>query len=350
MTAVKILGICANIRNGVDFAEIAASGVQWVRIGTGFPWADKLYGTLSDSYLRCKEAMCKAKASGLNVMGITPLIGGRSWSEERQKSIWKDAWPKEIVGYRYVDPEFYDIVEEVCAWIARDLEGLVDDVWQIANEMDAPTFRGPYGLETAKKLAWAEARGIRREKPDALCGINPAYMTETSRILFRACYAEGTPLNYAGIDGYYGSWSAGTVEKWQETIDEIHEITGMNVLVNEWGYSSIGAVAPKPVRFAEKNGLGSVCATKTWHYAWKGETVHTEELQAAYLKRGLEILYTHPHCLGGFIYCWSDDPTCGRCGQPDCPAECAWGIVRCDKTPKPAYWVVREASQKFKDA
>ncbi len=338
----KIIGICGG---RMDYASVAEAGIGWVRLGTSFPWSDKLYGTETEEYRRVKEEMRKAHAAGVRVMGITPLIGGIRWDEEKGKGVWFDGWPQEIMGCRYADDEFYEIIEEVCAWMAKDLEGLVDDLWQIANEMDIDTFRGPYGLEVAKKLAWAEARGIKRVRPQACCGINPAHLGREARILFEECYGEGSPLDYAGIDGYFGSWASGSVEKWIPVIDEIHAITGAKVLVNEWGYSSIGVVKPIPADFVMTGNIGSVCATKTWHNAWKGEAEHTEELQADYLTRGLEILAQHPHALGGFMYCWQDDKICYHCGQPNCPAECGWGIVRSDGSRKPAWFAVRKASE-----
>lgn len=340
----RIIGICGG---DMDYAFAAEAGIGWVRLGVMFPWKDRLYGTEKEEYIHIKEEMRRAHAAGVKVMSITPLMGAFSWDAELGKSVWNDGWPQDIMGWRYADDEFFDLVEEVCAWLARDLEGLVDDVWQIANELDISTFRGPYGLETAKRLAWASARGVKSVRPGARCGINPSHLGREGRILFTDCYGEGSPLDYAGVDGYFGSWSGGTVEDWTEVIDAIHAITGTPVLVNEWGYSSIGKVAPVPADFVRQGDINSVCATKTWHNAWKGETEHTEEIQAEYLARGLEIMNTHPHAMGGFMYCWQDDEVCYHCGQRNCPAECGWGIIRSDGSPKPAWYAVRDAYRKM---
>lgn len=339
----KIIGICG----AGDMAKIKEAGIEWIRMPALFPWTDKLYGTLKDKYIEYREIMKDAKAHGIKVAAISPLIGMYLFDDEKKCALWKDAWPQNIMGYSYGDDQFYKIIEEVCAWIAKDLDGIVDDVWQISNEMDSPTFRGPYKLEVAKKLSWASAKGIRSIRPDALCGINPAHLTDYARELFRMCYAEGTPLNIAGIDGYYGSWAPGSVEAWDATINEIHEITGCKVIVFEWGYSSIGKVTPPPEKDIVINGVGSVCTTKSWHNSWKSESEHTEEIQAEYVTRGLEIIQNNPNALGGFLFSWKDDLLCYHCGQPDCPSECGWGVIRHDLTPKPVFYAIQKASKEL---
>jgi len=339
----KMIGICG--RN-YDYKLLKKAGIEWVRIGTSFPFEDKLYGKLTERYQNSKKMMENAVANGIKVMGITPLLGSTRFDPELNRPDWADGWPRDILNDNYGNPSCYERVEEICAWMAKDLEGLVTDVWQIANELDIEVFRGPYSLDVADKLAIASAKGIRSVRPEALCGINPAGMRNEGLELFKRCYYLGSPLNYAGIDGYFGSWDHGDVEYWNTVIDRIVEITHMPVIINEWGYSSIGAV--KPVSRYQYNPYEhNVCATKLWYFSCEGESEHTEAIQSEYLARGLELFDQHPHVLGSFMYCYSDDEICYHCGQRDCPAECGWGIVHSDGTLKKSYKAVKNTIKKL---
>ena len=118
------------------------------------------------------------------------------------------------------------------------------------------------------------------------------------------------------------------------------------VLANEWGYSSDGQMAeetPDPSQIPL--GLNEVCHTKRWFNQVGGG--HTPGIQADYFRRGLRIFAEHPHCLGSFMFCWRDAYHCYHCGEPDCPAECFWGIVDTECRPKPAYYAVKEALEEF---
>ena len=330
----KIIGIGGR---DFDYDMIKKTCIAAVRIGVPFPFTDKIYGTVSSGYINAKEQMKKAAANGIKVMGVTPLIGSIRWIREKNCALWQDSWPKSIMGYSYGDSQFYVLVEEICKWIAQDLGDLVSGIWQISNEMDTEIFRGPYSLEVAKRVAFASAKGIRSVYPDALCGINTANMKKEAIWMFENCYTDDSPLNYAGIDGYYSSWADGRVEDWDDVVARIVEITGRKVLINEWGYSSIGEVRPAYKDFEEINGISNICTDKCWFNSWRGETRHTEEIQAEYILTGLKIFEENENVIGSFIYSWRDDVHCFHCGATDCPAECGWGIIRSDNTPKAAY-------------
>ena len=51
----KILGIvyAYDVKDG--YQEILDLGFSWVRMEICFPWEDKMFGTLSPKYLKCKE-------------------------------------------------------------------------------------------------------------------------------------------------------------------------------------------------------------------------------------------------------------------------------------------------------
>ena len=53
--------------------------------------------------------------------------------------------------------------------------------------------------------------------------------------------------------------------------------------------------------------------------------------------------------LGQFYVRWADQGNCWQCGQPDCPAETAWGLVDREGRPKPSYAAYREGARKLKE-
>lgn len=113
----------------------------------------------------------------------------------------------------------------------------------------------------------------------------------------------------------------------------------------EWGYSSL-QWGEKLTDLERKNFYNQdVCRNKYWDKVWgKG---HTPEAQADYVIRCQEIFAQHPNVIGNFFFRWSDAETCWQCGEPDCPAECAWGCVDTHENPKPAYWALKEGNKRY---
>jgi hypothetical protein len=127
-------------------------------------------------------------------------------------------------------------------------------------------------------------------------------------------------------------------------IDEIHDMTACPVLINEWGYATLGGL-PKPSVVEIGPGVNTVCDTRAWHNVWKKE--HTVREQGQYLATGLKLFATYPNVLGSFLYCWGDSETCWHCGSPMCPAECGWGIVDNRGVPKASYGVFKETVRRY---
>jgi hypothetical protein len=298
----------------------------------------------------------------MHIFGILPQWGHRSFDAQAGQNLWHDAFPA-WMGTPNEDA-FYDRYAAAAEFIARDLGDLVGGTWQIGNELDTATFRGPYSLEQAARFAFAGAAGIKRAKPGDRCGINPAEMSESSRQLFRLAYAPGTPLEYAGIDNYFGSWIPGEVTDWIAVIDEVAAITGKPVIVAEWGYSSLGKLlefdesllqrmysmsederVAELLRMGMPPGWNPFCYWKGWAFSSGG--AHNEQTQADYIAQGLKIFAEHPQVLGLFLYCWRDSDVCYHCGQPECPSECGWGLVRVDETPKQSLAALRKAVEQF---
>lgn len=340
----KILGIVYAYTNENHYDMVKALGTSYIRINVPFPWEDKLYGKVSKAWENTKKAFKVAVDAGLKVMPSTPGMGGWGYDAATNTSCWTDAWPA-FVGVPGSDV-YYENVKATTEWMCRDLGGLADGLWQCMNELDIPTFRGDYPIEVAVDTCRASAEGIMRANPNALCGTNFAGWYEEVKPIGDLLYRPGHQFRYVGDDQYYGSWQPHTVEKWQETLDEMWDRWKLPILVNEWGYSSAGetlAQPPKPEEITP--GWTDVCMNRAWYHECEGG--HTEEAQAAYFRRGLEIFAKHPHVLGTFLFCFSDAKTCWHCGQHACPAECFWGITDVNCNPKPAYFAVQEAIKEY---
>jgi hypothetical protein len=351
----KIVGI-SPWRNP-DFKLLKEAGIEWVRLGFDFPYRDEVNGELTPEYLLSLKTAREYYEAGFKIMGITPLTGMLQYDKaEKGKSVWLRGIP-EWAG-DITDDSYYYVYEQACMQIGHDTEGLVD-LWQVSNEMDVTVFRGPMNIEQAARYCEAGAKGIKKGNKNAKTSMNPAGVTSDSVYLYKKLYTGGNKyFDYAGIDGYYGSWAPGRPEDWLWCIDEIHRITGAPVLINEWGYSSIGGKG-----FVTKDGSGGtgslnrvidsnelvnsvdiVCNAQAWHNVWKDG--HNEAEQAEYLAVCLKMFAEHPHVIGSFIYSWGDDTVCFHCGNEGCPAECGWGITDSKGRPKPAYYAVQEAIKK----
>jgi len=151
-------------------------------------------------------------------------------------------------------------------------------------------------------------------------------------------------LDYCGIDGYYGTWIAGGPDDWGPRVAEIHNLTGLPVLVNEWGFSSAGGVMTQD---QSAQGLPP-CQVKKWEHTWGPG--HTPEGQAEFVEAAFDAFRSQRDALlGVFFYRWEDQERCWQCGQADCPAETAWGLVDLKGRPKPSYDAFRQGAQKLLD-
>lgn len=71
-------------------------------------------------------------------------------------------------------------------------------------------------------------------------------------------------FDYVGIDAYYGSWSAGGPEMWTKYIDDVYEVTGKPVMIQERGCSTLQTGAPRPEEDKNRRFDNSVCREKSW--------------------------------------------------------------------------------------
>ncbi|MGO8792816.1 MAG: hypothetical protein ACLQVL_36255 [Terriglobia bacterium] len=332
----RILGVSP--WSNPNYELIKAGGIGWVRLGFEFPFEDKIGGKLSEKFVKNLDEARKAKAAGLRIMGVTPLAGIMAYDEKDKKTAWRPQVP-DWAGPIESD-SYYDTYQKGCEELGRQTKGIVE-MWQVSNEMDIDVFHGPLSIEQAERFLTAGARGLKAGNPDAKTDINPAGL-DTGEPIFRALYSQAdSPFDYAGIDGYFGSWAPGGPQDWVPVIEKIHAITGKPVLINEWGYSSIEG-SGKPLH--KKIG-NPVCEQQKWNHVWgKG---HTPEEQAAYVEIALKIFGTYPNVVGCFFYDWGDDAVCYHCGQKNCPGECGWGMTDPQGKPKPAYDVFKTLSPAY---
>lgn len=330
--AKRIVGISPwSPRGKADYNLMREAGIEWVRQNSTFPYGNSA-DEISKEYLDALDLYVKTKSAGMRQACVSPIPAGFRYNDETGKRQAYRSFP-EWAG-SFDSDLFYEITFETAKKLAEDTKDYIE-LWQVSNEMDIVEFRGDMTIEQAGRFLVAQAKGLRAGNPDALLGINPAhYSSEESLYLYRLCYHENEGLfDYVGVDGYFGSWSPGKVQDWVEVIDYLFELTGKQVLINEWGYPSTGG-APDP------DGTAKPCDCGHFRYAWREG--QTEEEQAAYVATGVRLLLTYPNVMGFLYYSWGDDEICWHCGKRNCPSECSWGITDGHNNPKPAYYAFKE--------
>lgn len=331
MTMKKMVGLCLPRPADADLTLVKDAGVEWLRASFRFPFKERSGRNSPEFEASLSEAQ-RRKSLGFSLLGTSPGPGSSRYDPKLDKTVWQSSVPE--WGGSPEDAEYYQVIEEACAVIAREAEDLVE-FWQIANEPDVHIFRGPLSDRQMIDFLFAAARGIGRGNSAAMPGINVGLGHGRWRTALEAVYTPpDSPFKsgFIGIDGYLGSWSSGGPDDWPKYIDEIHRITGRPVIINEWGYSSLqGAPKEKEREYYNQD----VCRNKTWKYVWRKE--HSPDEQAEYVKACLKIFDDHPRVLGHFFFRWDDTQTCWQCGEQQCPAECAWGLVDVEGRPKPAY-------------
>lgn len=325
-----------------DVDRMKDAGIGWLRHGFPYPFLDRLGGELNPRYVEAREMAVRRNAQGFRLMGTTPGLGLGTQEQDADGSyrlVWRDRYPA-WMG-RPATPEFLRSYRDMCAFLATDLQGLVQ-MWQIANELEIPQFAGPLNMREACALVIEAAHGLKDTDRDLIVGTNTGGSTR-SYYLYGRLYADPeAPLDYCGVDQYYGTWQAGGPETWRERLQELWDLTGLKVLINEWGYSSAGGIATPEERASRL----PICQTHRWRNAWAAG--HTPEVQAEYVRIAHEVFCEKRDILlGAFFYRWEDQATCWQCGRGDCPVETAWGLVDVEGNPKPSFHTFKEGVQRL---
>jgi hypothetical protein len=334
-----LLGVC-HPRQRLDC--IREAGLGWVRLDVPFPWRGRM-GQSRAEYQSFRERLQAIGAAGLRVMGIAPYP--RGWELPEAGAPGSAA--------------FLEVYRQACTFLAADLRPWVG-AWQVANEMNLELFRQPLTEPQALDYLRAGAVGLRAGNQDALVGVNMAGFGPAALRMYEQLYlsprsgGEGTAgrrdaaaeLDYVGTDGYFGSWEAGGPDAWPAQIERLATLTARPVIIQEYGYSSAGAV----MTAAERAAGSDPHRLKKWAHGWApagARPAHTPEMQALYASQCLERFAADPRVRGIFWYCWSDHERCWQCGASDCPCETAWGLVTTDEREKPAYAAYREAVRRL---
>lgn len=344
----RILGL--DSWQGADYATLKAAGIGWVRTGFGFPYQDKIGGKLRPDFLRSVENAKNIRAQGIRIMGMTSTAGGYRHVDAQHPFVWHLDLP-EWAGTADND-SFYVAYEKGCEELARQTKGIVD-MWQVSNEMDGDG-AGPLSIAQIERFLLAGARGLKAGNPQLKIDINPAFLDRSEDFrptapglsgerLLRDLYSiPDTPFDYAGIDGYLGSFQPGAPQDWALIIERIHNLTGKPVLINEWAYSSkAGNGIPLDPKIGDP-----VCDIQKWPNSWgKG---HTPEVQADFIQIAMKIFATYPNVAGCFYLAWKDrSMVCPICKHADCPRETGWGLLDNQGNPKPALSVFQSLAHEF---
>ena len=347
-----------DIVNSKDIQLMREAGVNLVRLSLPFPYTDKKMDTLTEDYHNAKKAIQNYASEGIGTMGMIMIPGNNAFDPKTGKVKyvrWYPEWMGPLDGDYY-----FEVLDKVCEFIAGDCRGDVT-YWQIANEQNGTLFMGDLTHEQNERWLQTSVSGVKKGNPEAICGINLAgsdcaesgiikegYTTE----LVRKLYAPGTLFDFLGLDAYFGSWDPGTPDSWTGYIDSAHALSGKPIMIHEWGYSTLQRGNPRPEEDKNRFFNTGVCREKDWDgfcetpYKWYGIN-HSEGLQFDYIKECARIFANHPAVVGQLFFQWQDQLQCWQCGEPDCPSECAWGILRIDGTPKPGYYALLEANRQY---
>lgn len=325
-----------------DESLLKEAGIGWVRQGFPVPFEGKIGGRTTDAFHKAKARAEDWNARGMKIMGVTPGPGVMTWKPDEQgkmRGVWNSRYP-EWMG-ELGSEELCQNYQAICGFLADQLHGVVE-MWQIANELNITQFAGSLTPDQASQLALSSAYGLKASDSSLFVGTNMAGLNQAAHQMLKNLHADPDgPINYCGIDCYFGTWSPGGPENWAGVIDELYDISGVKVLVNEWGYSSAGEVMTEDEKELQNKLRIPNCQLKKWRHAWSGG--HTPEIQAQFVKRAYEIFRERREkLLGAFFYRWEDQEKCWQCGEPDCPAETAWGLVDIQGNPKPAFHAFKE--------
>jgi hypothetical protein len=340
--------------------------IKYLRVPSYFPFADAGMDKVSDTYADSVKVVRKLKEIGIESFVSFPCAGSYRYNPQTGKTEFIRTVPDWLGTFE--DDIFYERIEKATEFLGRDLKELTP-WWQVANEPDIDTFIGMFTHEQNARYLRTIAKGLKKGNPNAQCGINIAgcavmggegpgvlnyvHVHTYAAELISQLYTDEGLFDYMGLDAYFGTWSPGKPSDWVKYIDDAARVSKKPVIINEWGYSTLQRGAPRPPEDKKRKFNSAICREKDWDAEgntnkWLGQD-HSEKLQSDYNKECVKIFSEHPAVIGNLYFQWQDQSSCWQCGDPDCPAECAWGCIRTDGTPKPGYYGLAEANAEYFD-
>lgn len=195
----KIKGIVYAYNTGEEYDMVRELGVEWIRLNVSFPWTDKMFGTLSEQYLRDREEIRRTHARGFQVMPATPPLGGFTYDEALGKTCWHESFP-DFVGKKGTE-EFYENIRETMRFVCEDLGEDAGMYWQCMNEIDIPVFSNDYPDEIVADTARATA------------GSSAQTRTHAAGSTFRATMRTpcALPIGYTARDTASSIWESTSI-------------------------------------------------------------------------------------------------------------------------------------------
>lgn len=295
-------------------------GAGWIRTAlTHYPFMDPGRNRLNEEFLAFEHIIRKTRASGFRLMVVTYL------PKHLPKSFGKPG-----------SNEYFKNCKDLCAFLAGYFSAEIQH-WVISNEMNLEMFRKPLTMDEALQYLKSCGEGIKEGNPSSEICVNMAGFDESAFAMFKKLFQDGPSIfDYAGADGYFGSWHPGGPSGWDSALERLYAVAKRPILIQEFGYSSKGSVMTDDER---ATGIYP-CKLKKWWFKWKNG--HTEEEQAEYLKKAVEVFLSKRYVAGAFYFCWKDQERCWQCGSPNCPVETGWGLVDTKGRPKPSYYAYQQ--------
>ncbi len=314
-------------------STLKASGITFVKVHVPYPF--DAGGKPNNSYIAAKRAVKLIYDCGLEPLCQSFTPGGNAYNAATGQVEWMSYLPG--VFENYDDPYFYRMLTQACEYIGKDLKDYCN-AWLISNEPNLAVFTGPMTVEQICNYISTCAQGIKAGNPNAYCGVNIFGAADKAKAmrLIPKLYGEDSTLDYLGLDSYFGTLVAGGAESWEDYIDTYYNMANVPIMITEFSYSSY--VYNEEHRKNDSTGLAynsPVCRDKQFSFQWEGHE-RNEQTQLEYAKKCLEIFKNHEEVIG---WCWfsniDKDGACWECGDPYCPMESSWGLLRSDGAAKP---------------
>ena len=88
----KIKGIVFAYNTSGEYEMVKELGVEWMRLNICFPWADKMFGTLSEEYIQARQEILDTHAKGLQPLLLAGFPMMKKKGRPAGMSIFLSSW------------------------------------------------------------------------------------------------------------------------------------------------------------------------------------------------------------------------------------------------------------------